>query len=154
VHWKDSSSSAAGMLTNYMWSSALKSWRINKKNQMRDWLRSRRTCELQRVIIKAESETTTTMSGNERRRDGYKRLTNNFEQFLNQQRTVQERLSNSYQTAQDRYRTTQEWLSNGYWTAVDQVRNDYERLSNRSVSEDKEWLGTIIEWLSNGCRSG
>jgi len=64
------------------------------------------------VIIKAEFETT--MSGNERRKDGYERLTNNFEQFLNQQRTVQERLSNSYQTAQDRYRTTQERLSSGY----------------------------------------
>jgi len=46
------------------------------------------------VIIKAESETT--MSGNERRRDDYERLTNNFERFLNQQLTVQERLSNSY----------------------------------------------------------
>jgi len=57
------------------------------------------------MIIKAESETT--MSGNERRRDGYERLTNNFERFLNQQRTVQERLSNNYQTAQERYRMTQ-----------------------------------------------
>jgi len=73
------------------------------------------------VIIKAESKTTT-MSGNERRRDGYERLTNNFERFLNQQRTVQERLSNSYQTA------------------VNRVRNGYERLSNRSVPEDKERL--------------
>jgi len=27
-----------------------------------------------------------TMGGNERRRDGYERLTNNFELFLNQQR--------------------------------------------------------------------
>jgi len=78
------------------------------------------------------------MSGNKRRRDGYERLTNNFERFLNQQRTVQERLSNSYQTAQDRYRTTR--LSNGYRMVVDRVRNSYERLSNRSVSEDKEWL--------------
>jgi len=91
------------------------------------------------VIIKAESETTT-MSGNERRRDGYERLTNNFERFLNQQRSVQERLSNSYQTAQDRYRTTQERLSNSYQTAVNRVRNGYERLSNRSVPEDKERL--------------
>jgi len=91
------------------------------------------------VIIKAESETT--MSGNERRRDGYERLTNNnFERFLNQQRTVQERLSNSYQTAQDRYRMTQERLSNSYRTAVDRIRNGYERLSNRSVPEDKERL--------------
>jgi len=82
----------------------------------------------------------TTMSGNERRTDGYKRLTNNFEQFLNQQWTIQERLSNSYQTAQDRYQTTQERLSNGYRTAVDRIRSDYERLSNRSVPEDKKWL--------------
>jgi len=29
-----------------------------------------------------------TMSGNERRRDDYERLTNNFKRFLNQQRTV------------------------------------------------------------------
>jgi len=43
----------------------------------------------------------------------YERLTNNFERFLNQQRTVQERLSNSYQTA------------------VARVRNGFERLSNR-----------------------
>jgi len=126
-------------LTIYMWNSALKSWRINRKNQTRDWLRSKRTCELQRVINKTESETTI-MSGNERRRDGYERLTNNFERFLNQQRTVQERLSNSYQTAQDRYRTTQERLSNSYQTAINRVRNGYERLSNRSVSEDKERL--------------
>jgi len=42
------------------------------------------------------------MSGNERRKDGYERLTNNFEQFLNQQQMVQERLSNSYQTVQNR----------------------------------------------------
>jgi len=91
------------------------------------------------VIIKAESETTT-MNGNERRRDGYEHLTNNFERFLNQQRTVQERLSNSYQTAQDRYRMIQERLSNSYQTAVNRVRNGYERLSNRSVSEDKERL--------------
>jgi len=78
------------------------------------------------VIIKAESETT--MSGNERRRDSYERLTNNFERFLNQQRTVQERLSNSYQTAQDRYRTTQGRFSNSHRTAVDRlgmVTNDY-----------------------------
>jgi len=80
------------------------------------------------------------MSDNARRRDGYERLTNNFERFLNQQQTVQERLSNSYQTAQDRYRTTQERLSNSYQTAVDRVRNGYERLSNRSVPEDKERL--------------
>jgi len=38
------------------------------------------------VIINAESETT--MNSNEQRRDGYERLTNNFEQFLNQQRTI------------------------------------------------------------------
>jgi len=92
------------------------------------------------VIIKAESETTTTMSGNERRRDGYKRLTNNFERILNQQRIVQERLSNSYQKAQDRYRTTQKRLSNSYRMAADRVRNSYERLSNRSIPEDKERL--------------
>jgi len=44
------------------------------------------------MIIKVESETTTTttMSGNERRKDCYERLTNNFERFLNQQRKVQE----------------------------------------------------------------
>jgi len=90
------------------------------------------------VIIKAVSETT--MSSNERRRDGYERLTNNFERFLNQRRTVQERLSNSYQTAQDLYRTTQERLSNSYQTATDRVRNGYERLSNQSISEDKERL--------------
>jgi len=78
--------------------------------------------ELQHVIIKAESETTMTMSGIERRRDGYERLMNNFERFLNQQQTVQER------------------LSNGYRTAVNRVRNGYERLSNRSVPEDKERL--------------
>jgi len=90
------------------------------------------------VIIKAESEKT--MSVNERRRDGYERLTNNFERFLNQQRTVQKRLSNSYQTAQDRYRTTQERLSNSYQMAVNRVRNGYERLSNQSIPEDKERL--------------
>jgi len=48
------------------------------------------------------------MSGNEGRRD--ERLTNNFEGFLNQQRTVQEWLSNSYQIAQDRYRMAIERL--------------------------------------------
>jgi len=80
------------------------------------------------------------VSGNERRKDGYERLTNNFEQFLNQQRIVQERLSNSYQTAQNRYRMTQERLSNSYRTAADWIRNDYERLSNRLILEDKEWL--------------
>jgi len=121
-----------------MWNSGLKSWRI-RKNQTRDSLRSRRTCELQHVIIKAESETIT-MSGNERWRDDYERLTNNFEWFLNQQRTVQERLSNSYQTAQNRYRTIQERLSNSYQKAINRVKNGYERLSNRSVSEDKERL--------------
>jgi len=42
-HWKDLSSSASTLLTNYMWNCALKSWRINRKNQTRDWLRSRRT---------------------------------------------------------------------------------------------------------------
>jgi len=78
------------------------------------------------------------MSGNEQRRKGYERLTNNFERFLNQQWTIQERLSNSYQIAQDRYRTIQEWFSSGYRTAVDWVRNDYERLSNRLILEDKE----------------
>jgi len=92
---------------------------------------------LQPVIIKAESETIMTMSGNERRRDDFERLTNNFERFLNHQWTVQERLSYSYQTAQDRYRTTQEQLSNGYRTVVHRVRNDYERLSNRSVQRTK-----------------
>jgi len=81
-------------------------------------VRALQTASFQRMIIKAESETTTIMSGNKRRRDGYERLTNNFERFLNQQWTVQERLSNSYQTAQDRYRTIQERLSNGYRTAV------------------------------------
>jgi len=90
------------------------------------------------VIIKAESETTTTINNRRRRRDGYERLTNNFERFLNQQRTVQERLSNSYQT--DRYRTTQEQLLNDYQMAVHWIRNGYERLSNRSVPEDEERL--------------
>jgi len=79
------------------------------------------------------------MSGNERRKDGYERLTNNFEQFLNQQQMVQERLSNSYQTVQNRYQMTQE-QSNSYRTAADRVRNGYERLSNRSILEDKERL--------------
>jgi len=40
------------------------------------------------VIIKAESETTTTMSGNERRRDDYERLTNNFESTMDGSGTV------------------------------------------------------------------
>ncbi|XP_036139528.1 uncharacterized protein LOC118644645 [Monomorium pharaonis] len=80
------------------------------------------------------------MSNNERRKDGYERLTNNFERFLNQQRTVQERLSDSYRTMQDRYQTTRERLSDGYRTVVNQVRNSYERLSDRSVPEDKESL--------------
>ena len=76
---------------------------------------------------------------NERRRDGYERLTNNYERFLNQQRT-QERLSDGYHMVQDRYRTTQEKLSNSYRTAMDRVRNGYEHISNRSVPEDKERL--------------
>jgi len=74
--------------------------------------------ELQHVIIKAELETTTTMSGNKQRRS-YESLTNNFERFLNQQRTIQERLSHSYQTAQNRYRSTQERLSNGYRMVIE-----------------------------------
>jgi len=77
------------------------------------------------------------MSGNEWRRDSYEHLTNNFERFLNQQRTVQEQLSNSY-TAQDRYRTTQEWLSNGYWSTQEWLQTI--QLSNRSIPEDKERL--------------
>jgi len=36
------------------------------------------TCDYYKDYYKAESETTT-MSGNERRRDDYERLTNNFE---------------------------------------------------------------------------
>jgi len=67
------------------------------------------------------------ISGNERRRDGYKRLMNNFEQFLNQQWTTQER------------------LSNGYRTAVDRIRTGHERLSNRSVPEDKNGYWKITE---------
>jgi len=69
------------------------------------------------------------MSGNERRKDDYESLTNNFERFLNQQQMVQERLSNSYQTAQDRYRMTQEWLSNivieRLLIGLEIVTNDY-----------------------------
>jgi len=80
------------------------------------------------------------MSGNERRRDGYERLTNDFERFLNKNRTVQERLSDNYRSAQDRYQKTQDRVMDSYRTAVDQAKNSYERFSNRSVPEDKEKL--------------
>jgi hypothetical protein len=80
------------------------------------------------------------MSGNERRKDGYERLTNNFEQFLNKNRTVQERLTDKYHSAQDRYEKTQERVKDSYRTAVDRAKNSYDRFSNRSVPEDKEKL--------------
>ncbi|XP_036148480.1 uncharacterized protein LOC118647535 [Monomorium pharaonis] len=76
------------------------------------------------------------MSNNERQRDGYERLTNDFERFLNQQRTVQERLSDSYRTMQDRYQTTRERLSDGYRTAVNQKilkKHDINHYSSYSV---------------------
>jgi len=59
------------------------------------------------------------MNGNEQRRDGLRTPTNNFERFLNQQRTVQKRLSNSYQTVVDR-------VTNGYDYSI----NRYQRTKN------------------------
>lgn len=80
------------------------------------------------------------MSSNERRKDGYERLTNDFERFLNKNRTFQERLSDNYRSAQDRYEKTQERVKDGYRMAVDRVKNEYEKLSNRQKPEDKEKL--------------
>jgi uncharacterized protein YktB (UPF0637 family) len=80
------------------------------------------------------------MSGNERRRDGYERLTNDFERFLNKNRTVQERLTDKYHLAHDRYEKTQDHVKDGYRTVVDRVKNKYDQLTNRRVPEDKEKL--------------
>jgi hypothetical protein len=80
------------------------------------------------------------MSGNERRKDGYERLTNDFERFLNKNRTVQERVTDKYHSAQDRYEKTQERVKDDYRTVVDRVKNKYDQLTNRQQPEDKEKL--------------
>ena len=80
------------------------------------------------------------MSGNERRRDGYECLTNNFERFLNKNWTVQERFTDKYHSAQDRYENTQQRLKDDYRTVVNRIKNDYYQLTNRQIPEDKEKL--------------
>ena len=80
------------------------------------------------------------MSDNERRKDGYERLTNDFERFLNKQRTVQERVTDKYHSAQDRFEKTRDHVKDGYRTTVDRVKNKYDQWTNRQVPEDKEQL--------------
>jgi uncharacterized protein YktB (UPF0637 family) len=80
------------------------------------------------------------MSGNERRKDGYERLTNDFERFLNKNRTVQERLTDKYHSVQDHCEKTQDRVKDGYRSAVDRVKNKYDQFTNRQVPEDKEKL--------------
>jgi len=73
--------------------------------------------EFQRAVIKAEQKQRITMSGNERR-DGYKRLMNNFERFnLNQQRAVQ----NGCQIATKQLRIAIERLRNDCRMAIERL---------------------------------